>query len=80
VLDFQKFVREAGNPSVSVSWNLLDIAVKAGSEPLVFFLLQKNATPHFWTVNRGEACLEGCRLGEGGLVGEEVQPRREGEI
>src|SRR5258708_4904162 len=22
----------------------------------------------------GEACLEGCRLGEGGLVGEEVQP------
>src|SRR5438105_4848753 len=22
----------------------------------------------------GEACLEGCRLGEGGLVGEELQP------
>jgi hypothetical protein len=22
----------------------------------------------------GEACLEGCRLGEGGLVGEEAQP------
>jgi hypothetical protein len=22
----------------------------------------------------GEACLEGCRLGEGGLVGKELQP------
>src|SRR6516162_1774645 len=64
---------EGDEPAIGNS-NPVRVARKVGEDSVGSAKRPLGIDHPFAISQGGEACLEGCRLGEGGLVGEEVQP------